>query len=495
MRNEFFAAFENAGWPVLWLDAAGTILRASAAAVQRLGPGVSSGTARLATFWHPENTAPPETFLLQWTRAPIPTATLRLRARGGQTLETTVHICSWTRDQQRFFLLQLPPTPPEPDTSSLQQRLQSVLQLTRTIALDFNNALTPILGRTSLLLSRLAPDDPLRPTLLEIEQAVAHAAELAHELGSFSHTAPEPETPPGGNLNDLIHRALAIVRAKPVQAEIEWTFQPERRLYTVHFQEAKLLQAIVHLLDNAAEAITHQGRVLIRTRNLVLDQPARDRNVELAAGCHVCVEITDTGCGIPVDQLPRIFEPFFTTKRAQGHRGLGLAWVYGVVSGHGGGIVIASEPGRGTSVRLYLPARPVVARTAAPSDPILRGQGTVLVVDDDDRVRRTVEAVLKQFGYEVLTAPGGAEALALLSRNENRVDVALVDLVMPRMSGRDLIERIRRLRPTLPIIPTTGYVLPELEPQDRTPCLRKPFTAQDLLWRIKQALTIGPGQG
>jgi len=498
MRNEFFAAFENAGWPVLWLDAAGTVLRANDAAGQCLGPGVTSGSTRLAAFWWPDNPTPADRFLLQWTRTPTPTVTLRLRARGGQLLEAAAHITSWMRDQQRFFLFQLFPAPRRPspaprdedaEIAGLKQRLECLQQFARTIALDFNNALTPVLSRTSLLLSRLAPDDPARPALLEIEQATARAAEIAHELGTFSRAGSETETAPGGNLNELIQRAIEVVRAKPTGARIEWSFEPERRLYTVHFSEAKLLPALVHVLDNAAEAIARQGLVRIRTRNLELDRPLQDRNIELAPGCHVCVEVTDTGCGIPPAHLPRVFEPFFTTKAEQGHRGLGLAWVYGVVTSHGGGITMVSEPGRGTTVRLYFPAQPVVARTVATTEPLLRGEGTVLVVDDDERVRRTVEAVRKQFGYKVVSVPGGEEALGQVRRNGVQVDVALVDLVMPRMGGRELIEHLRKLRPPLPIVPTTGYVLPAMEPAEPNGCLRKPFTAQELLWHIKEAVS------
>lgn len=489
MRQELFASFDNAAWPVLWIDGSGTVLRANNAAVQLFGQGLASGTARLSVLWLPSNPIPPEQFLLQWTRSPSPTVSLHLRARGGQEIRTSALISTWTRGQQRYYLLQFPPgqTSDEGDAQSLKQKLDCLLQFGRTVALDFNNALTTVLGRASLLLTQLSPDHPWRPALLEIEQAAARAAEVAHELGSLSRDTHEPHQLPTGNLNELVQRAVTVVRSKPPPPVVDWEIELERRLFTVRFHEGHLQQAILRVLENAREALGSQGRITVRTRNVELAAPTRDRNVELAAGYHVCLEILDTGCGISPEILPRIFEPFFTTKAAAGHRGLGLAWVYGVLSSHGGGVAVSSQPGQGTSVRLYLPAEPVVAREPAPPGHLLQGDGTVLVVDDDERVLRTVETVLKQFGYRVLTAPGGAEALALLGRPGLQVEIALVDLVMPRMSGRELIERLRQLHPQLPIVPTSGYVWPTHAAGQTQDILRKPFTAQELLWRLREA--------
>ena len=495
MRHEFFLPFENAAWPVLWIDAAGTILRANSAALQCWGQGLASGTARLAALWLPSNAASPEQFLLQWSRSPSPLVQIHLRARAGQEVRGPALLSSWTRDQQRYYLLQFPPIPgtDQAEAQNLQQKLECVLQFGRTVALDFNNALTTVLGRASLLLSQLPPDHPWRPALLEIEQAAARGAEVAHELGSFSRDTHESQRNPTGNLHELVLRAMEALRTKPPPPVVDWVLDLERRLYTVRFQEAKLYQAILRVLENGLESLGPQGRITVRTRNLELAAPTRDRNVELGPGHHVCLEIADSGCGIPPEVLPRIFEPFFTTKA--GHRGLGLAWVYGVVTSHAGGVAVSSEPGRGTSVRIYLPAEPVVAPETVPPRDFLRGHHTVLVVDDDERVLRTIETVLKQFGYRVLTAPGGTEALDLLSRAEVPPDVALVDLVMPRMSGRELIERLRRLRPQLAIVPTSGYVWPADAPGEPADYLRKPFTAQELLWRLRQACArIEPGQ-
>lgn len=186
MRNELLAAFKNAPWPVLLLDAAGTGLRANIAATQLLGPAAASGSAHMATFWMYDGSATPETALSQWTRAPTPVITLPLRIRGGQSLRGQAWICAWLRDQERFSLLQFPPSLPQQsaDAQGPAPGLENLLQFARTIALDFNNALTALLARTSLRLTQLAENHPIRQELLGIEQAAARAAEIAHEPSS-----------------------------------------------------------------------------------------------------------------------------------------------------------------------------------------------------------------------------------------------------------------------------------------------------------------------
>ena len=137
---------------------------------------------------------------------------------------------------------------------------------------------------------------------------------------------------------------------------VEWTLQLDRKLFAAKFDEAKMQQAFMKILENALQALRDRGRITVQTRNIELAEATQDRNVQLAAGAYVCVEISDNGCGIEPEVLPRVFEPFFTTKRGASHRGLGLAWVYGIVTNHGGGVAISSQPGVGTSVRVYLPA-------------------------------------------------------------------------------------------------------------------------------------------
>jgi CheY-like chemotaxis protein len=189
-----------------------------------------------------------------------------------------------------------------------------------------------------------------------------------------------------------------------------------------------------------------------------------------------------------------VFEPFFTTKRGASHRGLGLAWVYGIVTNHGGGVAISSQPGAGTSVRVYLPAeRKYVLDQGVTSDD-LSGTQTILMVDDEDLLLTMGKTILSTYGYRVLTANGGQKALDVLSQKDSKVELVITDLVMPAMSGRELVEHIRQVSPSMRIICTSGYVWPAGQETDGA-YLQKPFTSQELLLKVKQALNAEPVAG
>ena len=271
-------------------------------------------------------------------------------------------------------------------------------------------------------------------------------------------------------------------------ARFKWQLAPERSLFAARFDEAKVQQAITKILENAVESFgaSGTGQIAVQTRNVELTEATQDRNVRLAAGTYACVEISDSGAGIDEESLPRIFEPFFTTKHAP-HRGLGLALVYGIITNHGGGVAISSQPGLGTSARIYLPADKSLVRDTGGSDTELRGSGTVLVVDDESLVLTMAETILSDFGYTVLTATNGQKALNLLNQPGTKVDLVITDLVMPGMGGRELAEHIRQLNPRLPVMPTSGYVLPE-DKKNGAGYLQKPFTSTELLLKVKAAL-------
>ena len=270
--------------------------------------------------------------------------------------------------------------------------------------------------------------------------------------------------------------------------KIEWLLQLERKLFSVKYDEAKMQQAFVKVLENAVQAVGANGRISIQSRNVELLEPAQDRDLRLMAGTHVCVEISDNGCGIPAETLPRIFEPFFTTKKEAGHRGLGLAWVYGIITNHGGGVSVSSQLNAGTSVRIYLPAEKKIARDTVINPDNLTGAETILMVDDEDLLLTMGQTVLSAFGYKVLTANSGQKALEILSQGETHVDLVITDMVMPAMSGRELADHIYRVAPHTRILCTSGFVRPSGDNQE-TNYLQKPFTSQDLLVKVKQMLT------
>jgi CheY-like chemotaxis protein len=372
----------------------------------------------------------------------------------------------------------------------LKQKLDCALQLARTVSLDFNNALTSILGHTSFLLSKAEPGHPWRHSLIEVEKSAERAAEIANELQTFSRQEKEARRVQPGNLNTVVGHCVDFFH-NASGAAIVWKLQLEKSLFGARFDEAKLQQALTKVLENAVEAVTGGGQITVQTRNLELTEPTQDRNAQLAAGTYVCVEIADNGAGIGPDVLPRIFEPFFTTK-GKTHRGLGLALAYGIVSNHGGGVAVSSQPGAGASVRIYLSAEKQLAGESAGAGDNLHGSETVLVVDDEALLLTMTETILTEFGYKILTANSGQKALAILSRDNMNVDLVVTDLVMPGMSGRELVERIRQLSPATRILCMSGYSL-SADKQVGTPYLRKPFTSAELLAKVRQVITANLG--
>jgi CheY-like chemotaxis protein len=258
----------------------------------------------------------------------------------------------------------------------------------------------------------------------------------------------------------------------------------EQNLFAVKFDEAKMQQALIKILENAMQALSGPGRINVQTRNLELNQVTQDWNVKLKPGAYVCTEIKDNGCGIEPDILPRIFEPFFTTKKGE-HRGLGLAWVYGIVTNHGGRVVVSSQPGSGTSVRFYLPAENCLARDTRVSSADLTGNQTILLVDDEELLLTMGQTILSAYGYRVLTANNGQKALDILAQKEPAIDLVITDMVMPAISGRELVERIHQMAPGTRVLCTSGYVWPTSQ-QPGTGYLQKPFTSQELLLKVKQ---------
>ncbi len=492
MKADAAFALENAGWPALLVDAAGKICRANAAAKSLFGVALQGDAPRLSAIWAPDAQGSPEQFLVAWEHSPVPAVTLRLRGKEGATLAT---LCAFTQDEQRYFLLQLPsePAPARAEhvgetTQAQKQKLDCALQLARTVALDFNNVLTSILGHTSLVLSKMEPEHPWRASLIEVEKSAAKAAEIANDLGTFSRQEKESRAQTAGNLNSLLQRSMEHFQQNPGPQRVTWNLQLERKLFAAKFDEPKMQQAFIKIIENAIQAFRDgEGRITVQTRNIDLTQATQDRNVHLAAGGYVCAEISDNGTGIEPEVLPRIFEPFFTTKRSP-HRGLGLAWVYGIVTNHGGGVAVSSQPGAGASVRVYLPAEKKLARSHGPgADGDLKGTQTVLMVDDEDLLLTMGQTILSAYGYRVLTANSGPKALEILAKGEPQVDLVITDLIMPAMSGRELVERIQKTSPGMRILCTSGYVRAAGQ-KSEGPYLQKPFTSQELLLQVKAAL-------
>jgi CheY-like chemotaxis protein len=320
---------------------------------------------------------------------------------------------------------------------------------------------------------------------MEVEKSAARAAEISNELGIFSQQEKQSQRAPPGNLNEVVSHCIEFFKNNE-GARVTWNVNLEKELFMSRFEEAKIQQALTKVLENAVEAVEGKGQVTVQTRNVELKTAAQDRNVKLNAGSYVTVEISDNGVGIEAVNLPRVFEPFFTTKKPP-HRGLGLALVYGIVSNHGGGVSLSSEPGKGASARVYLPAeKQLVSQNTGP-DAGLHGAESILVVDDESMLLTMSEMILSEYGYKVFTINNGQKALTLLSRTDLKVDLLITDLVMPAMGGRELIEKAHALQPQLKILCMSGTMMPP-DQQAGLTYLQKPFTSRDLLTKVRNAL-------
>jgi two-component system, cell cycle sensor histidine kinase and response regulator CckA len=285
----------------------------------------------------------------------------------------------------------------------------------------------------------------------------------------------------------VLRRSVDVFKQTQTEA-IQWKLDLQNRPFSAHFDEAKMQQAFIKILENALQAMEGFGTIYVTTRNQEVTEPLKDGTIRLEPGAYVCVEISDTGKGIPPELLPRIVEPFFTTKKNLGHRGLGLAWVYGIVTNHGGSVAVTSEVGKGTSVRVYLPAQNKVVHDLTNDEAGLSGTQTILMIDDEDLLLTMGEMVLSSYGYQVLTANSGQRALEIFAEKGAKIDLVITDLVMPNMSGRELIERLRRQAPELKVICASGFVRPPSS-EEKENYLQKPFASQDLLRKVKQVLT------
>jgi signal transduction histidine kinase len=505
----------NAEWPVLLVRKNGKVLRANRAAVRAFGSGIEKEAGTLDSIWSSQNRAS----ALQFLSLPPPETAVHLNfnLKSGLPGAFLVQLClTASEDLCLLQLLKEMESPPAPKSAATpaagaskpatvaataapttaaaaveaslahKQKLDCALQLARSVSLDFNNALTSILGHASLLLSKSEAGHPWRGSLNEIEKSAAKAAEIANDLAAFSRQEKDARTHVAGNMNTLLERTVEAFQ-RSLQKPIKVACQLERHLFTASFDEAKMQQAVVKLLENAVESIRGEGKINVQTRNQESSEPVQDRTAKLAPGNYVCVEITDTGTGIAPDVMPRIFEPFFTTKGAP-HRGLGLAWVYGIITNHGGAVAVSSSGGAGASVRVYLPATSKIVRSApiAPAD--LSGTQTILFVDDEDLLLTMAQMILSSYGYTVLTASSGHKALEVFVQSKKKIDLVITDLVMPNMSGRELTEQIRGISPHTRIMWSSGYVRSS-GPEEQERYLQKPFTSQDLLRKVKQVLT------
>lgn len=372
------------------------------------------------------------------------------------------------------------------------QRMEIVGTLSQGIAHDFNNHLTAILGQLSLALQDLGPDHTLYHRLALTEKAALCCAEMTRHLLSFGRKGDHEFEPL--DLNGPLRETASLLRhLLPTSIAVRCTTAADLPAISGNF--AQLQQVIMNLAVNSRDAMPRGGELHITTRLVELeDSTDRTYYSHAPAGQYVELSVQDSGTGIAPEILPKIFEPFFTTKSRGEGTGLGLSMVYSIIQAHHGHIDARSAKGKGTTIRWIIPALTVRAATLPTPPPQLAPRGTecILVADDDDLVRAMATTVLTSHGYSVIQATDGEDALRLFAQHRESISLAFVDQTMPRLSGREVLDQLKRLAPQLPIILTSGYALDAPESTTKSGSadafLRKPYAIGKLLEQVRSLI-------
>ncbi|MGR7997580.1 response regulator [Xanthobacter sp. ZOL 2024] len=376
------------------------------------------------------------------------------------------------------------------------QRLQAVGHLAGGVAHDFNNVLTAIIGYCDLLLAKHRPSDPSFPDIMQIKQNANRAAALVRQLLAFSRR--QTLRPQVIELTDVISDVSELLR-RLIGERITLEVQHARDLWPVKVDVNQFEQVIVNLVVNARDAMPDGGTLTLRTLNVPTAACGAYGEGSLTPSDYVLVEVEDTGSGIPSEIIDKIFEPFFSTKEVGKGTGLGLSTVYGIVQQTGGTILAASEHGKGSVFRVFLPRYVPSAEEEAPrpAEPEVKvgdstGQGRILLVEDEDAVRAFASRALSARGYEVSTAASGVEALEVMARGGPKIDLVISDVVMPEMDGPSLLKELRARDPAMKVIFISGYAeeafARNLPPSEHFAFLPKPFSLKQLVAAVNSAL-------
>ena len=372
------------------------------------------------------------------------------------------------------------------------QKMEAVGRLAGGIAHDFNNILSVILSYSEMIGSNLNTDDPIFDDIEEISKAGNRAAALTRQLLAFSRQ--QVLEPKVLDLNQSVADMDKMLR-RMLGADVELTILPTPELWRVKADPGQIEQLLMNLAVNARDAMPNGGKLTIETSNIEMDDDYEMEHPGVFAGSYVRVAVSDTGIGMSRETQARIFEPFFTTKEKGKGTGLGLATVFGIVKQSGGNIWVYSEPGNGTTFKLQFPkvsgdADSTVA-TQSETDRF-RGTETILLVEDDDQVRVLARDILRRNGHVVLEASNGGEALLICEQHGASIDLLLTDLILPRMSGRQLTERLSGMRPKMKVLFMSGYtddaILQHGILDSGVPFLQKPLTRASLTRKVREVL-------
>jgi PAS domain S-box-containing protein len=371
------------------------------------------------------------------------------------------------------------------------QKLEAVAILAGGIAHDFNNLLTSVLGNISLALMKIGPGHNAAPGLKDAERAAERAADLTRQLLRFSRK--KPVEPSVVDLNQCIREVVSLLKHS-LEPGVSLETSLDAGLWKVEADPGQLTQVVMNLCVNAWDAVGDKGRIRIASANRQLSRKYCRGQRDARPGDFVELLVNDDGSGMDELTQSHLFEPFFTTKEPGKGTGLGLAMVYSIVKHHHGWITVSSRRGQGSTFRVYLPRTERHAtREPQPREADARpGKGTILLADDEEGVRKLTAAVLEHNGHRVIQARDGEEALEAFRKSRKQVRLVVLDLKMPKLSGWEALERIRRLDPQVPVILTSGCALDEERGEARArgahAFLAKPYRAQTLLTAVGESL-------
>jgi PAS domain S-box-containing protein len=377
------------------------------------------------------------------------------------------------------------------------EKMEAVGRLAGGVAHDFNNILTAIYGYSDILLGITPPGQETRFFVTEIRKAAVRAASLTQQLLAFSRR--QTLLPRAVDLNDLL-RNLTPMLVRLIGEDVDVAFDLADGLWTVRVDPARVEQALVNLAVNARDAMPRGGRLALATRNVSAeDGSGREPPRENLEGEHVAISVADNGVGMDTAAQSHLFEPFYTTKEVGKGTGLGLATVYGIVKQSGGVIDVRSEPGKGSAFTMYFPrstseASPLET-TAGTHVPAVEGHELILYVEDDEAVRGLMTLILENHGYEVLSASNGEEALRIARPTIGSIALVITDVVMPKMNGRELVERLKEMKGDLKFVYTSGYTNDTIAQHDilssGAVLIEKPIDSEILLGKIREMLDAG----
>jgi PAS domain S-box-containing protein len=372
------------------------------------------------------------------------------------------------------------------------QKLESIGRLAGGIAHDFNNMLTAINGYSGMILRQLAQDDPLRPKVEEIKKAGDRSASLTHQLLAFSRR--QILKPKVLDINEVLIDTSKMLQ-RLIGEDIQLNILPNPRIGRVEVDPGQLTQVIMNLAVNARDAMPDGGSLIIETSNVELDEKYAALHVPTKPGSYVMLAVTDTGSGMDNETMKQIFEPFYTTKEVGKGTGLGLSTVYGIVKQSGGYIWVYSELGKGTTFKIYFPrldeeVKEDKSNSTFENAPF--GNETILLVEDEESVLNFARETLETCGYKVIEARNGAEALSVYKKSASKIDLLITDVVMPKMGGRKLAEKITRMNPQIPQLFMSGYtddtiIRQGMITEDMT-FIQKPFTFEMLAHKVRELL-------